>query len=158
MNAEQWNTRYPIGTPVLAYPGLRPDDSFVVAARERRTVTGRPNPDATDLSPRLVTRTRSEAQVLGGHTDVVWVDGHSACIALDHIDPLPTWGGGEEAAAARNVPRNPNPLCRDFQPKPEPAEYWCANCRWNKPMHDNETARAAIAEALKCLPETEVTR
>ncbi|WP_203617803.1 hypothetical protein [Streptomyces bauhiniae] len=62
-----WNTRYPVGTPVTAYPGVRPED------------------DPTD--ERLDTRTRSEAQVLGGHTAVVWVDGHSACIALTHVDP-----------------------------------------------------------------------
>ena len=55
-------------------------------------------------------------------------------------------------AAARNVPQNPNPLCRDFQPQPEPAEFWCANCRWNRPMHDDEVERAAIAEALDRLP------
>ncbi|MFJ1827372.1 hypothetical protein [Streptomyces sp. NPDC088178] len=70
MTAEQWNERYPIGTPVTAYPGCRPEDD--------------PNDE------RLVTRTRSKAEVLGGHTDVVWVDGHGACIALTHIDPQPT--------------------------------------------------------------------
>ena len=67
MNAQQWNKRYPIGTPVVAYPGCRPED------------------DPSD--ERLVTRTRSRAEVLGGHTDVVWVEGHGACIALSHIDP-----------------------------------------------------------------------
>ena len=53
-----------------------------------------------------------------------------------------------EARAARTVPNNPNPLCRDFTPQPEPAEFWCANCRWNEPMHDSEEARAAIAAEL----------
>lgn len=69
MNAEQFNALYPIGTPVVAYPGCRPED------------------DSND--ERLVTRTRSKAEVLGGHTDVVWVDGHEACVALTHIDPVP---------------------------------------------------------------------
>jgi hypothetical protein len=68
VNAEQWNAMYPVGTPVLAYPGARPEDF--------------PN------DKRLVTRTRSKASVLGGHTDVVWVDGHSACISLSHVDPV----------------------------------------------------------------------
>ncbi|MFE9432912.1 hypothetical protein [Streptomyces sp. NPDC006640] len=68
MNAETFNARYPVGTPVFAYPGARPEDI----------------PSAT----RLVTRTRSEAQVLGGHTDVVWVEGHGACIALSHVDVI----------------------------------------------------------------------
>lgn len=72
MTADEFNARYPVGTPVTAYPGCRPED------------------DAND--ERLVTRTRSKAEVLGGHTDVVWVDGHSACIALSHIDPVE---GGE---------------------------------------------------------------
>ncbi len=88
MNAAEFNSRYPVGTHVYAYPGLRPDDPFVAAARKRRTGLGLSNPDAADLSPRLITRTRSVAQVLGGHTDVVWVDGHSACIALTHIDVI----------------------------------------------------------------------
>jgi hypothetical protein len=69
VNAEQWNALYPVGTPVFAYPGARPED----------------HGDVT----RLVTRTRSRATVLGGHTDVVWVDGHSAGIALTHVDPVP---------------------------------------------------------------------
>ena len=68
MNAATFNQRYPIGTPVIAYPGCRPEDD--------------PNGE------RLVTRTRSRAEVLGGHTDVVWVDGHDACINLTHIDPV----------------------------------------------------------------------
>jgi len=55
-------------------------------------------------------------------------------------------------AASRNVPRNPNPLCRDFQQQPEPSAFWCANCHWNKPMHSDEIAREAIAEALDRLP------
>lgn len=137
MNAETFNARYPVGTPVFAYPGARPEDI----------------PSAT----RLVTRTRSEASVLGGHTDVVWVDGYSACIALTHIDVIRRTDSSPEASAARYVPQNPNQLCRDFQSKPEPAEFWCANCRWNEPMHADETARAAIADALKCLPAEPVT-
>lgn len=66
--ADTWNSRYPIGTPVTAYPGVRPEDD--------------PNGE------RLNTRTRSEAQVLEGHTAVVWVDGHSACVSLTHVDPV----------------------------------------------------------------------
>jgi hypothetical protein len=66
VNAETFNALYEVGIPVFAYPGARPED------------------DAND--ERLVTRTRSRASVLGGHTDVVWVEDHSACIALSHID------------------------------------------------------------------------
>lgn len=53
-----------------------------------------------------------------------------------------------EARAARNVPRNPQPLCRDFVEQPEPSAFWCGRCSWNRPMHDDETARAAIAAEL----------
>jgi hypothetical protein len=65
----EWNARYPVGTPVVAYPVGRPEDF--------------PNDE------RIVTRTRSKASVLGGHTAVVWVEGHSACINLTHVDPQP---------------------------------------------------------------------
>lgn len=133
MNVEEWNARYPVGTPVFAYPGARPEDD--------------------PSGERLLTRTRSKAEVLGGHTDVVWVDGHGACIALTHVDPFRATDISAEASAARWVPKNPRPLCRDFQQKPDPAAYWCANCGWNERMHADEARRAAIAEALKCLPE-----
>lgn len=68
MNADEFNALYDVGVPVFAYPGARPEG----------------HGDVT----RLVTRTRSRASVLGGHTDVVWVDGYSACIALSHVDPV----------------------------------------------------------------------
>ncbi|MBD9700715.1 hypothetical protein IHE56_01125 [Streptomyces sp. ID01-12c] len=131
-SVDEFNSRYPVGTPVLAYPGCRPED----------------HKNAT----RLLTRTRSSATVLSGHTPVVWVDGHGACIALTHIDPFRVTDTSPEASAARNVPNNPRPLCRDFQPKPEPAAFWCVTCGWNKPMHDDEARRTAIAKALECLP------
>lgn len=63
---QQWNARYPIGTPVIAYPDFRPED----------------DPQAE----RLVTRTRSRAELLGGHTPVVWIERHDSCIALTHLD------------------------------------------------------------------------
>jgi hypothetical protein len=66
VQAEAWNAAHPIGTPVIAYPGARPEDFGDV--------------------PHIVTWTRSRAIVLGGHTAVVWVHGHSACIALGHVD------------------------------------------------------------------------
>jgi len=66
VNADEFNALYEVGVPVFAYPGARPEDF--------------------PSDRRLVTRTRSRASVLGSHTDVVWVDGHSACIALSHVD------------------------------------------------------------------------
>lgn len=134
MNADQWNDRYPIGTPVVAYPGARPDVD----------PTGR----------RLLTRTRSQAWTLGHGTPVVKVDGQAGGIALTHVDPFSAADSSPEARAARWVPQNPNPLCPTFQPKPDPAAFWCASCGWSEPMHVDEQHRVAIAEALKCLPET----
>ncbi|MER7151213.1 hypothetical protein [Streptomyces lydicus] len=66
-SAASFNELHPIGTPVSAYPGARPEL----------------DPSAR----RLDTRTRSAASVLG-HTAVVWVEGHGACIALTHIDVI----------------------------------------------------------------------
>jgi hypothetical protein len=50
--------------------------------------------------------------------------------------------------AARWTREHPRELCRDFTPKPEPSEFWCATCGWNEPMHADETTRAAIAAEL----------
>ncbi|MGY5634148.1 hypothetical protein ACW7N6_38045 [Streptomyces sp. UC1A3] len=58
-----WNRRYPEGTPVRYWTG----------AREGEGAVG---------------ETRSAASVLEGHTAVVWVTGHSACVALSHVQPV----------------------------------------------------------------------
>ncbi|MFE3673050.1 hypothetical protein, partial [Streptomyces goshikiensis] len=76
-DAEQWNDHYPVGTPVTAYPGIRPEPAAAGWACER-----------------IETRTRTRAWTLGCHTPVVMVEGHAACIALTHIDPHPDRGGG----------------------------------------------------------------
>ncbi|MEU8642330.1 hypothetical protein AB0C91_10470 [Streptomyces sp. NPDC048674] len=68
MNADEFNARYRVGTPVLAYPGVRPEDGW---------------DDET-----LITRTRSLAQVSASGDDVVWVEGHAGYIILTHIDPV----------------------------------------------------------------------
>lgn len=61
--AATWNIKYPVGKPVRYWTGLREGDGV-----RSRTIT--------------------KAQVLGGHTAVVWVEGHGACIALSHVEPL----------------------------------------------------------------------
>lgn len=63
--AEQFNERHPVGTGVQWWTGVR----------EGQPPTGE-------------TKTRTPAQMLGGHTPVVWVEGHPACIALTHIEPI----------------------------------------------------------------------
>lgn len=58
---DEFNRTTPVGSPVRYWTGAR-------------TGEGR------------VSVTRSTAQILSGHTPVVWVDGHSGCIALTHVD------------------------------------------------------------------------
>ncbi|MFF4489488.1 hypothetical protein ACFY0F_23815 [Streptomyces sp. NPDC001544] len=82
VEADAWNLAHPVGTPVIAYPGGRPEDF--------------PN------DRRIVTSTRSKATVLGGHTAVVWVHGHRACIALSHVD-VRTEATDGEAAELRHL-------------------------------------------------------
>lgn len=62
-DADRWNQRYPVGTPVAAYPWVRADEP-------------------------LLTRTRTPAWRLGHGDSVVSVDGHAGGIALTHVDPL----------------------------------------------------------------------
>lgn len=61
-DADRWNARYPVGTPVDAYPGARWDEP-------------------------LRTHTRTPAWRLGHGDSVVSVDGYAGGIALTHIDP-----------------------------------------------------------------------
>lgn len=59
---EQFNEMYPVGTVVMYWTGVREG-----------------NPSGTG-------KTRSEAEMLGGHTAVVWVEGKGSCISLSHIE------------------------------------------------------------------------
>ena len=58
---EGWNMANPIGTPV-----------------EYHSIIGHP--------AFRMTRTRTVAQVLSGHTAVVWVDGMAGCVALAAVE------------------------------------------------------------------------
>lgn len=58
-----WNGTYPIGTEV-----------------EYHSVIGE--------AAHKITRTRSAAYVLSGHTAVLFVEGVSGCVALDAVDPV----------------------------------------------------------------------
>lgn len=89
MTAEEFNALYPIGTPVVAYPGIRPEHPAAIswARRSREGQTfGAPNP-----CKRLATVTRTPAWTLGHGEPVVSVEGYPGGISLDHIDV----GGGE---------------------------------------------------------------
>lgn len=84
LTADQFNAAHPVGTPVIAYPWVRPNDPVAITYRERakagRTY-GSPDP-----CKRLETRTRSVAWTLGCGEPVVMVDGYPGGIALTHID------------------------------------------------------------------------
>lgn len=86
MTADEWNALYPVGTPVLAYPGIRPEHPVAVAYRNAaeagRTLRNEPDP-----CKRLETTTRTLAWTLGHGEPVVSVDGYGGGIALTHIDP-----------------------------------------------------------------------
>lgn len=60
---DRFNEKCPVGSRVRYWTGLREGEG-------------------------VESKTRSEAHVLGKHTAVVWVEGHSSCIALSHVQPL----------------------------------------------------------------------
>lgn len=70
----------PIGTPVLAYPGFRPDDPVLQFAAKARV---------------LDTVTRSNPWQLGHGDWVVAVEGHAGGILLSHVDIKPSEGTTE---------------------------------------------------------------
>lgn len=72
--AEDWNRKHPIGTAVT----VRKDDGT-----------------------RPVTKTRSEAWALGGHTPVILVEGIAGCYLLNRLDVLAL--EGIEVAAPTNA-------------------------------------------------------
>jgi hypothetical protein len=59
----RFNLDHPVGTPVRYWPGFREGDG-------------------------KVSSTRTPAELLSGHTPVVWVEDVASCIALTHIQPV----------------------------------------------------------------------
>jgi hypothetical protein len=60
---ESWNDVYPVGTPVTRYKLIHP------------------------LAEPVETKTRTAAEVLSGHSAVVWVEGHAGCVLLESVVP-----------------------------------------------------------------------
>lgn len=81
MSPEEFNAAHPVGTPEVAYPGVRPEDD--------------------PKTRRIVTRTRTEAWSAHGNP-VAMVDGHGAWISLTHIDVIDLYAStrGEPGGAA----------------------------------------------------------
>jgi hypothetical protein len=84
--ADAWNAKHPVGTPVMAYPMVRPEDSIAIA-HQARVAAGRTY-GSTDPCERLETVTRTPAWPLGDGTPVVSVEGYSGGIILDHVDVI----------------------------------------------------------------------
>lgn len=53
-----------------------------------RFAVGQPVEVKRDNGDILVTKTRSNASMLGGHSPVIWVEGISACYSLNRVTPL----------------------------------------------------------------------
>lgn len=82
MTADEWNARYLIGTPVVAYPLTRPEDGI------------------PSYFEQLVSRTRTPAWTLGHGEPVVSVVGYAGGICLTHVDVI------TEAVMARIAQRH----------------------------------------------------
>lgn len=85
--ADAWNAEHPVGTCVVAYPGVRPEDEAAVNYRQR-VEKGRTFPGETDPTETLRTVTRTPAWTLGHGEPVMSVEGYAGGIVLDHIDVI----------------------------------------------------------------------
>ena len=88
MNADEFNARFPVGTPVVAYPFVRPEHPVAVRYREA-VKAGLPRKPEDDPCTRLVTVTRTPAWTLGHGEPVVSVEGYAGGICLTHVDIAP---------------------------------------------------------------------
>ena len=61
LEVELWNLKYPVGTPVHV---------------------------RMDSGEKRETKTRSKAEILSGHTAVIWLEGITGCYCLDRVKPL----------------------------------------------------------------------
>lgn len=57
---DQWNAAHPVGTPVVV---------------------------RLDSGKNFATKTRSRAEVLSGHTPVIWLEGVRGCYILERVRP-----------------------------------------------------------------------
>ena len=60
---DEFNEKYPVGTEVRYWKGAR-------------------------RGPAMISKTRTRAEVLAGHTPVVWIEDSPACVSLSHIEPV----------------------------------------------------------------------
>ncbi|MFF0823033.1 hypothetical protein ACFYUR_21950 [Micromonospora haikouensis] len=119
--ARAFNDANPIGTPVRYWRGVREGDG--------RTA-----------------RTRTEAQLLGGHTAVVWLQGVAGCIALTHVEPI---------SEDELMPEQPDGIDDDSYDLPDPhraaarVRDWIA--AWGDGLIDTTDGNPLYARDLEAL-------
>ncbi|MEU5496111.1 hypothetical protein [Streptomyces griseofuscus] len=124
MNADQWNQRYPIGTPVLAYPGVRPDHPLAIAVRQRQTDGMHVDLGDADLCRALTTVTRTPAWNLGHGDPVVSVEGYAGGISLTHVVPICGSQCPEHDHRCLRSPGHQKHICRDEKQKGTESCTW----------------------------------
>lgn len=133
MNAEQWNARHPVGTLVFAYPGVRPEGG---------------------AGTRLVTRTRTEAQLSASGDPVVWVEGEGSYICLTHVDPVAedVWEAArkaEEQAEPEAKPVSPARLSQSYETSLRSVAAATTNDPVTQVHRDQLTALLAELDAVR---------
>ncbi|KAF0647124.1 hypothetical protein K701_25380 [Streptomyces fradiae ATCC 10745 = DSM 40063] len=88
LTADEFNAKYPVGTPVMAYPGVRPEDPLTIRVRQRQRDGHYVDPASVELCEGLTTVTRTPAWTLGHGEPVVSVEGYAGGICLTHIDVI----------------------------------------------------------------------
>jgi hypothetical protein len=67
---------------------LRSEKVAMVNNWNRKYIPGQKVVVRLDGNTEQVTHTRSNAELLGGHTPVIWLEGFSGCYALDRVTPI----------------------------------------------------------------------
>lgn len=67
---------------------LRIEKKRMVDDWNRKYIPGQKVKVRTDDGTEKITHTRSNAELLGGHTPAIWLEGFSGCYALDRITPV----------------------------------------------------------------------
>lgn len=71
----------------------RPHPAIAVDGWNQQHEIGAPVVYRNDSHELLFTTTRSRADILGGHTAVIWLVGVAGCVALDRVTAIPAPAG-----------------------------------------------------------------
>jgi hypothetical protein len=67
---------------------LRSEKAAMVNNWNRKYVPGQKVKVILDDKTEKITHTRSNAELLGGHTPAIWLEGFTGCYALDRVTPI----------------------------------------------------------------------